>query len=31
MALDTNLAAISYRYGRRTAEFVAAQLEYPWQ
>jgi transcriptional regulator GlxA family with amidase domain len=29
-ALDANLAAISDRYGRRTAEFVAAQLEYPW-
>jgi transcriptional regulator GlxA family with amidase domain len=28
--LDANLAAISDRYGRRTAEFVAAQLEYPW-
>lgn len=29
-ALDANLAAISERYGVRTAEFVAAQLEYAW-
>ncbi len=30
-ALDANLAAISERYGARTAEFVAAQLEYVWR
>lgn len=29
-ALDANLAAISERYGDRTAAFVAAQLEYAW-
>lgn len=29
-ALDANLDAISERYGERTAEFVAAQLEYRW-
>jgi transcriptional regulator GlxA family with amidase domain len=30
-ALDANLALISERYGDRTAEFVAAQLEYTWR
>lgn len=30
-ALDVNLAAISERYGERTAAFVAAQLEYVWR
>lgn len=30
-ALDANLAAISERYGDRTAEFVASQLEYSWR
>lgn len=29
-ALDANLAMISERYGERTADFVAAQLEYAW-
>ncbi|TFL16669.1 thiamine biosynthesis protein ThiJ [Jannaschia formosa] len=29
-ALDANLDAIAGRYGRRTAAFVAAQLEYVW-
>lgn len=29
-ALDANLAAISERYGDRTAALVAAQLEYGW-
>lgn len=30
-AIDATLAAISERYGERTAEFVAAQLEYVWR
>jgi transcriptional regulator GlxA family with amidase domain len=30
-ALDASLRAISDRYGARTAEFVAAQLEYAWR
>ncbi|MFN3954830.1 MAG: DJ-1/PfpI family protein [Pararhodobacter sp.] len=30
-ALDAALAAIAARYGPATAEFVAVQLEYPWQ
>jgi hypothetical protein len=30
VALDASLAAISERYGKRTAEFVAIQLEYAW-
>lgn len=29
-ALAANLAGIADRYGERTAEFVAMQLEYPW-
>lgn len=29
-SLDTTLAAIAARYDRRTAAFVAMQLEYPW-
>jgi hypothetical protein len=29
-ALEDALAGITARYGRRTAEFVAMQLEYPW-
>ncbi len=29
-ALEANLADISDRYGERTAEFVATQLEYAW-
>lgn len=30
LALDEALRAIAARYGTRTAEFVATQLEYPW-
>jgi hypothetical protein len=30
LALDETLRAIAARYGTRTAEFVATQLEYPW-
>jgi len=29
-ALEDTLSAIAHRYGKRSAEIVAMQLEYPW-